>query len=550
MSRSLRDALLKALETLPGTRQFHLHVLVSAPRKHAGLYPYAHPRPKVYLSDVLVLLSEQKTPDAPRVFVAGIEAYLYHVPATSCLVLNVAKLDSTGQAAAPSPTATLIRAFIAYYGDPATRPINAQHLWIHLFARAQNQYMFPNSSEHPGKHPLSDIKLCAWWKRILSDVAADLESRIGEKSKLRLYYVLPGYSELEAVQSLHSASASWSTRKQPSVAWIYGHPYSQTDIPLPCSNVQPKEGQENLGLFIPSFEDDPKSRFIDEIAYTVEGEGVRSPQRKRARTLTRTTSTRDIETTRDTSKERHNENEKDQDERPQGELGKVSPNEFWERMSFRQECISGAVTGFFVMAVSTPMPADTTDPLAPQPGQVSAQMIKRIMATLLTGHEFSNVERAVRATESLEASIKGLCDGVSPVPSAPIKPLSSGKPLSSAKPRSSAKPVSSARREKTPERDASSSSNDIYASLPRTPPRRPTQLPEDTRSASPSPFPEPETSLDTYHTYIYGSVQVDNPLPPPKVDAAGEGGQAADGGVEEPKVTVLTVRKKKKKADS
>ena len=57
----LRDSLLNALATLPGSRSFHVHLLISSPRKHTGLYPYAlpHHRPRVFVQDVLVLVSEQ-----------------------------------------------------------------------------------------------------------------------------------------------------------------------------------------------------------------------------------------------------------------------------------------------------------------------------------------------------------------------------------------------------------------------------------------------------------------------------------------------------------
>jgi len=42
-------------------------------------------------------------------------------------------------------------------------------------------------------------------------------------------------------------------------------------------------GGFNLGRFIPSFEDDPKARFMDEIAHTTNSDVVKSPVRKRAK---------------------------------------------------------------------------------------------------------------------------------------------------------------------------------------------------------------------------------------------------------------------------
>src|ERR1700722_2752788 len=101
---SLRDSLLESLKKLAGTREFHLHVLISSPRKHSKLFPFASPRPRAFLQEVLILLSEQSTPDAARLLVAAIEASVYLIPATSCAILHISKVDSTGQSISPSPT--------------------------------------------------------------------------------------------------------------------------------------------------------------------------------------------------------------------------------------------------------------------------------------------------------------------------------------------------------------------------------------------------------------------------------------------------------------
>ncbi|KAI0755251.1 histone acetylation protein-domain-containing protein [Daedaleopsis nitida] len=555
---SLRDKLLAALADLPGTRSFHIHVLTSSPRKHNGLFPYAHPRPRAYLQDILVLLSEQASSDAPHVLVTAIEASVYNVPSTSCGMLYVSKVDSSGHASAPSPTATLVRAFITYYADPVTRPISVQHLWVQLFARAQNQYLFPNSSEYEGKRPLSDTKLCAWWKRVYSEVAAEVDARLKGTGKVRLYYILPGYSELEAAYTI---SRALSRAGPASVQWTYGHPYSQREIPLPCPQNADPDAPHNLGQFIPWFEDDPKSRFIDEIAYikTTEG-GVRSPQRKRPRAPTSSGPRGEKKPPREReSVGDDKEKEKDKDERPhiQGELGQVSPDEFWERMSFRQECVAGAVTGFFTLAVSTP-PAVNVDktsqpsPLAPQPGQVSSKMVRRIVASLMNHHEFSTRDRAVRATETLEGAIKGLCDDA-PAIHAAAPPASSSS--------SSAAPADE--RPRTPE----PSERDVL-DVPRTPPPRRAHLsagggakPGGLPEISPNPFPDPVPTPETYAGYIYGTIEVRNaPLPPRTggdgaapsgsggTEGSGASGQGNQGSVPVGAVTVLAVRKKRKPA--
>ncbi|KAJ3544130.1 hypothetical protein NMY22_g2889 [Coprinellus aureogranulatus] len=371
-SISLRDSLLAALSTLTGVREFHLHVLVSAPKKTTSIYPYATPRPRAYVSDILVLCSEQENPDAPRVLVTAIAANVYHIPATSSAVFYVSKVDSTGQGKGRSPTAALVRALLSFYADPVSRPIEADHLWIQLFARAQGQYLFPNSAEFAGKQPLTDAKLCSWWKRVLTQVGRDVQAKAGDKVQPpKAFYILPGYSQPEAEDLLRVASSSAKPLANP-IPWTYGHPYAKPGIQSPC----PQEANEdNLGTYIPWFDDDPKSRFIDEIAFIVSTtEGiVASPSKKRPKRdlLSDTSSASSKQADADKSTRSNKE------EKPMGELKKVSPDEFWERMSFRQECVSGAVTGFFTVIFSTASTTgdgtarSTVSPLAPRAGQVA-----------------------------------------------------------------------------------------------------------------------------------------------------------------------------------
>ncbi|KAF9481201.1 hypothetical protein BDN70DRAFT_931099 [Pholiota conissans] len=578
--QNLRDHILEALSKHPGTREFHVHALVSAPRRNYELYPFAQPRPRVWMQDILVLLSEQplagsnsgtnaangtdelpprpSTPPPrserpPRVLVSAIEAAMYIVPSTACGILYISKVDSTGHASAPSPTAALMRAVLSYFVDPATRPAPARelvrHLYVHVFARAQGQYLFSGSVDWPGKKPLTDKGLCAWWRRVLGRVAGEAvakaekgKGRSGgeEKLKTKMYYILPGFAALEAEHALRIAAPAGAPEAAlpAGLQWVYGHPYVQTDgTPLPCPQppVQPEEESEgegglkrkylhgnlNLGAIIPSFDDDPKSRFMDEIAYTTDGD-VKSPQRKRARTAVDMVGragsgllpalgnvlAENAKNGDEGAKEGGGgvpvivvaEKEKEK-ERPLGELGKVTPDEFWERMSFRQECVAGAVTGFFTLVVSSsgrgegegsgaPVAAAV---LGPQAGQVSGQIHKRILGTLLTGVEFSTAERAAWGTETVEGAIRGLCEG-GPVPVAA--------------------------------RDRG------LLEVPRTPPPRRRGLPA-VADVTPNPFPEAVATASTYTEWIYGRTVTRN--------AVGVRAEVAG-----PAVRELAVRRKKK----
>ncbi|KAF9527581.1 histone acetylation protein-domain-containing protein, partial [Crepidotus variabilis] len=518
--------LLTALSTHPGTRTFHLHVLITSPRKSNGLFPYATPRPpRVYVQDVLVLVSEERrNKEPPRILIFALEATLYLIPPTSTLLLYISKLDTSGYTSPllPPPTSLLTRAFLSYYFNPSTRPREfctpeapVRNVWIQLFARAppllEKQYLFAGSGEYAGKvgRWRGDRGLCVWWRRVLGRVVEEYVpgGGGGEKEKVGMYYLLPGYNREEAEDALRIASvASLSSSSKSGVQWTYGHPYppSSHTIPLPCPyDPSDPDSASNLGRYIPYFDDCPKSRFMDEIAYATEVD-VKSPQRKKRKG--------------DPSEEREKKDkDKDKKLRPLGEMGRVSADEFWERMSFRQECVSGAVTGFFTIFISSPPSVATSSavispsPLQPQPGQVSSQINKRVLTTLLTGVEFSDVDKAIKGTEIVEGTIKSLCEGRS---------------VASAGANALARTILARERAKTPERE------ERYLRVPRTPPRH-----GHMAEVSPNPFCEPVVTADTYGRYIYGRSDTRNAV---------RGASGTQPGGEE-HVTVLAVRKKKRK---
>ena len=520
---NFRDSLLDALKSLPGTREFHVHTLVSAPSKTQELFPYASPRPRVWQQHIIVLVSEQPSVAQPRVFVTAVEAFFYVIPSTRSGILYVSKVDTTGQGKKPSPTSTIVKRVIRFYADPDTRPnlggtgALAEHVWVHVFARAQSQYLFPNSADFEGKKPLGDVKLCAWWKAVLESVAEQLSKRAGrrEGERIKLWHVLPGLDELEASQAFRSASTNIdppSSSDPSSIAWTYGHPSTQKPddvdfVPLPC----PVDGRGgalgdgfNLGRLIPSFEDDPKARFMDEIAHTTNSDIVKSPVRKKAKKAV--------------DGDVHEAEKKDSSRA--GELEKVTPEEYWERMSFRQECVAGIVTGFFAVGYVSLSTRSGSDPsvVTPRPGQVSSNITKRVMTSLMTGIEFSSTDRAVRGTETLEGAIKGMCGGISVGVDLPHLRQDHGR--------------------ETPE---PTEQRDHLVVPPSTPPRGTGVESSVATEISPNPFPEPAASLETYTTWIYGSGCVDNPLPA-KSPGEREGEKTSDR-----RVTVLAVRKKRKK---
>jgi Histone acetylation protein len=429
----------------------------------------------------------------------------------------------------------------------------------------------------------------------------------------RLYYLLPGQSQQEASYLLREA--------QPSVRWIYSHPYdthAELELPFPSDpHVGFSEGNRArpLASLIPYFEDDPKSRFLDELAATSEEHAVAvpvpTPKRKRQKTGEGGESGESGSSTLTDRRlvTEHRIEEADQPSkllppapsiiynppssspphaggqsppvrpstpvnrstllsprtpdlptfpssllspqtpishqsrmantphmltmsatpstpqtprtprRPVSDLDTITSSEFWERMSYRQECAQGAVTGFFVAVFSqrcdatksdgksidagSHLPSDSktrprsVDPSAPADigppflleGTVPHSVIKRVMSSLLTGVEFSTAERTHKGTQVIETAIEGLCEGLGHINS---KLLAEGHRISDVK---------------MPERETGTTYPNIYKA------------------------------------HVYASLSVSNPAVPRK--SANNPG-VADSGTNPP-VNVLGVRRKKKR---
>ncbi|KAF3154766.1 hypothetical protein TWF225_007309 [Orbilia oligospora] len=210
------------------------------------------------------------------IIVYAIEVHIYTT--RSSTTIFVSKADSTGFLPKPanpvpkgsaSPIRATTTAFLEYLITEYNRPGIPTHLT--LFARAQDQYLFPNSINNKSKHVLSDIQLIRWWARVFDPLISSI-SNLGHLSEPpKSYLLVPG---LEATDLRNVI---------PSKEWIHGHPYSHPSKPVrEC---------------IPQFEDDPKARFLNEL----EEEGWK---------------------------------------------GCRNMKDFWELMSFRQECSLGKSVGF------------------------------------------------------------------------------------------------------------------------------------------------------------------------------------------------------------
>ncbi|GAA5854002.1 hypothetical protein JCM8547_008189 [Rhodosporidiobolus lusitaniae] len=317
---------------------------------------------------------EKRTSHIPLV---ALEATLYHIPSSRCTLVYISKVDTTGLSPSSSsslgsvPTRTLTAAFLSYhllYPSPPGTPEKEQGLWrsrIHLFARSQGQYLFPGSVDNKGKRVLDDKGLLRWWKgtaeravlaveaarAVALPVAQGEGAAAGKKpDDLRMFYLIPGLTHLESLPYVPpSPLPSLST------SWTYSHPYSTLTSPLhppsiPLSSLP-------LTDHLPSFPDDPKSRFLHSLtSSTVSPSGtpgdwddVHLSLSSHTITTGQAPGARKAAVEADLQRERKRLVE--------GVPGGVE--EWWERMAFRQECCSGVLVGFFTLASGEPSPSSS-----------------------------------------------------------------------------------------------------------------------------------------------------------------------------------------------
>lgn len=338
---SLRDTIAAALSALPNPHQLGLTVVSSSPKRTTTLFPHS-PSAGVRCTEVehlVVVHSElpaESSSEPSNVLAAAISAHVFTLPtapgtpATS--LLYISKVDSSGYAPPGAPlTRELAVGVLRHFLAPATRP--TPRVAATLFARSQGQYLFPNSVEGGGKRVLGGLGLCGWWKGVYEEAARRLVADGVSPGDLDLRYLLPSYSAPEAAGMLGAPRRPLPV----GVAWRYAPPF--------VAQLLPEAGVPSLATLVPSLPDDPKTRFLDELV----GEAVDAVPIA----LTKTGKDKEPSESRKRSRKEKDAAEEEEDRaRAHAALAKIPPAEFWERLGFRQECVSGDVTGFFSATLS------------------------------------------------------------------------------------------------------------------------------------------------------------------------------------------------------
>lgn len=318
---NLGDLLAQVLPT--GVRVTTRH-LSSTPRQCAALLaapPGQSPEMTFCETHFLAASIQSSSQDGREIIVFGMEVLVYTTAHLTTVFIS--KADSTGflhLSNAPRKVSLLrliSNAFLSFL--VRTRQRSGVRLVLSLFARAQNQYLFPGSVKNTGKHVLDDRGLIKWWCRALDPILREYEpeSKDSEKgpvdqttesakSSATAFIIVPGCDKFE-VRSFFPPSAKSDDQRQS--RWLNSFPRQQL-----CSNPDAPPR-----CLVPRFPDDPKTRFLidldDELPGPTEGgSGESSGIWRSVKSL----------------------------------------DQFWELMSFRQECSAGRVVGFLWVVVNPP----------------------------------------------------------------------------------------------------------------------------------------------------------------------------------------------------
>jgi regulator of Ty1 transposition protein 109 len=359
-SKRLRDAL---AEVLPEGIPFTFYHYSTPPIKSPALFnapPHCKPERTYCESHILgtsVAPKDQTASGDPHeLLILAIEVFIYSTK--NLTTIFVSKADSTGhitalnlpRAQSGSPLKSICGTFVSWLARERQR--EGKKLVVSLFARAQDQYLFPASIDNPDKHVLDDRGLIKWWCKVLDPLVREYAVEEDKKSfadrladgtsgggrdrystprndyTAKGYLVIPGIDQYDTLRYTPPPPSPSASRR-----WVATHPLHQ---------IAPRAGAPPRCL-VPHFPDDPKSRFLDEL----------DEELPDARTYEMC-------------------QQGGTPSRSNGQWRSVKTlDQFWEMMGFRQECSSGRVTGFIWVVITPPRPSISEEEEGSEPASQS-----------------------------------------------------------------------------------------------------------------------------------------------------------------------------------
>ncbi|PWY96370.1 hypothetical protein BO94DRAFT_529754 [Aspergillus sclerotioniger CBS 115572] len=311
-------------EGLPGHVELSIRHVSSTPTPSTALFaapPGETPEPTFCTNHFLTAAINLDKSNGAEIIVFGMEVLVYST--AHLTTVFVSKADSTGylHRLATAPKVSLLRrishTFLSFLVQTHQRP--GVRLLVSLFARAQSQYLFPGSIDNPQKHVLDDRGLIKWWCRVVDPILREYEPESGShqkglqdhqaesaKSSATAFLIVPGCDRFET-RGFFPATARSDDKDRP--RWLNSYPVHQL-----CDN--PKAPPRCL---IPQFPDDPKTRFVLDL----DNELPKKADEVSGENAGHWRSVRSLE-------------------------------QFWEMMSFRQECSAGRLVGFLWLVINPP----------------------------------------------------------------------------------------------------------------------------------------------------------------------------------------------------
>ncbi|KAG9524517.1 hypothetical protein KCV07_g1830, partial [Aureobasidium melanogenum] len=363
-SSQSRTELYSRVEAVLGVGSaYKIHHVSTRPTKSDALFaapPATRPQRTKCESHFLTL--SVTSPSSPttsqhqpgHVFVFAIEVLVYTT--SSLTTLFVSKADSTGYLSSSptksplSPIRPLTSTFITWLAETRQRP--GIPLVVSLFARAQDQYLFPGSVDHGAKHVLDDRQLVKWWCKTLDPVLR--HDSTDETYTTRAHVIVPGFDSHETTQFF---PASYRSDPPDNRKWRHGHPLLEI---APKPSAPPR-------CLVPHFPDDPKARYLDELDAEIPdsqpSQSWFSPSKK-GNGMWKSIRTLD---------------------------------QFWDTMAFRQECSSGRMVGFIWLVFT---------PTQPTIQSLEDSVTNLTPATLFNADDLLGADQIFSSQESLSQAVE------------------------------------------------------------------------------------------------------------------------------------------------
>ena len=314
-------------EALPLNSSFKIYHLSTPPSPCSAIYsaPPGQLPEKTFCENHFLSATIDSNQNEIHVF--ALEVLIYTTEHLTTLFIS--KADSTGYLhllnlpkGTPSPLKTISLNFIGRLIEKRRR--SDRRLVLSLFARAQDQYLFPGSIENKSKHVLDDRGLVKWWCQILDPILRQYPStrkkstpRLDSIHGARVTFTSQGFLRVPGCDP-HETRAFF-----PRIAHDSATQDGKWKVSDPLRDLRRSAALPERCL-IPRFPDDPKARYVEEL-------DVELPEPS---SLTQQTPSKI--------------------QRPGRWRSVRSLDQFWEMMAFRQECSSGRLVGF-IWGVITPM---------------------------------------------------------------------------------------------------------------------------------------------------------------------------------------------------